>query len=1360
LLTVMGLLLAAAQVLAAAPEPIDPAGLPKLRNGVPAYPVPFMALGRTPYTITPLPGKAIHIQTDFGYPGGFSGFVDAAIGSVGYPGYRNFTNLDIAYDGEKLCLMVSMPYPFGRKTRAKAVPPRSEKGDTPHLPERPEGCCAQMGTVPFLADDVFELLIDPRDAQGRAKGPVYRVLGNAAGACAADQDLPQIGQPHQPWQAAVKYGSMMWDPAGSWMGAVQIPFQDLGGAPKDGEVWGFQMALRYADPKITALLSPSDDFQDRSRFARVRFDPARRANYRCHWLSEDEIKQGTFCVAGIFSNGANLPVPFEGRVAIYKGNRPLGSGVFTHQARPLASYDGDMPPCRIPSQPAAPTERDTFARIIVRDQQAGTVVYDQFVPYWRRAPGERDWLKRHFAKEFTLHLGPYPSAGVLEYGIDCLTLMEALPEAARAVVTATSGGRELARREQPLPKDGRMGGTLAVGKMTDGATYQVAAAICDKAGKPISVKSETFTRRLMPFEKAPRQGIEDVVPPPFTPPAIQGNAVSCVGRTYVHSPGGLLAGVTTAGKELLAAAATLNVQTTAGGPSVALRGNAPTLKARGKGLVDYEQAFTGAGVRMRVAGVFDYDGFYRFSVELAPAAAAVDLRQCCLEVPLDAAHATLLEAPVEWMWKDWEKCAGFLDAGQGRLWDSKRFPFAVRQRKGNMPPFCWVGDDERGLCYSCASDQGMHNDDALPAVALDREGRAVVFRAWFVNKPLLLDKPRTFQFALQASPYKPLDPAHRLWRCGVSRNDCCYGKHAKFFHTGWGIGYYYPTYGRFLDLAKNGEAIRQVRAGGYDFIAASASSCSECGGTPEYKQFWREWGSELGWDKLSLSPLPEWMDKHMRDSGVPYDGYVAVESASNSAASNVDYRAWWFHEVAAHCQTSMIYQDNPPYGYFYQPAIGYGYQRDDGVREPGCATWGAREFMRRALHVAVAGGDGNPASGVYPNVCGSAQPGRSFCFRGLTGEYLESDRLPLGMLRVWLSPQWGMNIDWLMQEPAAGATLAYWRALCSRLFLLDITSFSRWDSADLAYCWLAALDLFWLDDPTLTWHPYYRNPTLKATLRPATLVSTYTAKGRVLAVISNQAADEVVESVQLQNLGQYGAGGLKYYYDAETGEEIELTPAGALRLLVPANDFRVVLGFPRPWAFAAKHAFGLPELPVQSSLDPRHTLNALCRQLLVAPKLAPVEHAHRLTEAWVQKIVAEIQANPKTFVYLDAKACGNIDLGDKALQLALLYDKPRQVLLVVYWNPTDAPRLLKGNAREALNKSVQRTAFAYVLDPIRGTSQWNVIDLPARTGKLEVFYADSQDYRGLRRGPFTHGTMWTNIRKALDARAREMGERR
>ena len=736
-----GLLQSAA--LAATPRPVAISKLPKLQNGVSAYPVPFMAVARTPYTIPRLSGRAIDIQTDLGNPAGFSGFVDSSVGAVGYPGYRNFSNLEIAYDTDKLSLLVCMPYPFGRKTRALATAPSPE----------------------LLADDVFEVLIDPRDDQGRSKGPIYRIVGNAAGVCKIDRDMPQIGQPHQPWQADVKYGSMTWDPMGSWRGAVQIPFRDLGGAPRDGHVWGFQAAIRYVDPKISAMLSPTDDFADRSRFARVRFDDGRRANYRCHWLSADDIRNGTFCVGGIFSNGDNEPVWFDGRITLNKGERSLGGGTFAHAAKPLAKYDGDMEPCRFPSQPSPATERDTVARLVVTDRKANTVVYDQFLPYWQMASGERDWLKRHFAKEFIFNAGFYPSRGKMDYRIDCQTLMEALPEAARLVLTVTTAGRELARQEQPLPKSGKLVGMIDVGPMTDRTNYDAVATIAGGDGRPLSEKRESLTRTIMPFEKVPQAGVADIVPPPFTPPIIKSNSIACVDRTYVHGQHGVLESLVAADQELLAAPAALKVKI-GDGPTVSLTGGTPTLTARGKGQVDYRQSFSAPGVKMKVEGAFDYDGFYRFSARLSPDGAAVDLEQCYLELPIRESHATLLDAPVEWMSKGWRQCTNFLEKSPGRLWDSKRFPFAPRQRKSNMPPYCWIGDDDRGICYSCASDQGMHDDDALPAATIDRQGAAVIFRAWFVNKPLKLSAARTFEFALQASPFKPMNPQHRLWRCG------------------------------------------------------------------------------------------------------------------------------------------------------------------------------------------------------------------------------------------------------------------------------------------------------------------------------------------------------------------------------------------------------------------------------------------------------------------------------------------------------------------------------------------------------------------------------------------------------------------
>ena len=149
----------------------------------------------------------------------------------------------------------------------------------------------------------------------------------------------------------------------------------------------------------------------------------------------------------------------------------------------------------------------------------------------------------------------------------------------------------------------------------------------------------------------------------------------------------------------------------------------------------------------------------------------------------------------------------------------------------------------------------MHNDDALPAATLDREGRAVVFRAWFVNKPLKLDKPRNFEFALQASPYKPLDPGHRLWRCGVSRNDCCYGSTAGSFIRAGASATTGPPTGVFSIWQRTPRRSAACGESGYDYIAASASSCSECGGTPGVSAVLARVGQRIGLGQDAAGPL-------------------------------------------------------------------------------------------------------------------------------------------------------------------------------------------------------------------------------------------------------------------------------------------------------------------------------------------------------------------------------------------------------------------------------------------------------------------------------------------------------------------------
>ena len=1322
------------------------AALPVFSRGVREYPTPFLAVARTPELIPPL-GRVLGLQDNLGSLAGFGGFIDEATGQFGFPsdespfsldapspwasgqsgiGYGSWEILRVSFDDEKLGLVINFRHPYGRKPRAEVTDPRGD----------------------LLSDDVFEVLIDPRDAQGRSRGPVYRIVGNAAGVCRVDEDLPQLGQPHQAWKADVRYGTMVsdgwwWNQSHLWMAGVQIPFAAFGGPPANGDVWGIQCAVRYVAPKITGILSPTDSFADPSRFARVRFDRDRRVNYNLHVLDESEIKNGVFRLASMVCNRGSDPEPLTLKVHLYEGDKEIGADSEDIEAKAKENF-GFPKVLSIATPLASPTERDTVGRVTVTDNKYNTVIYDQFIPYWRHAPGERDWLKTCFAKEFTFLTGPYPSHGLFDYSIDCRSLMEAIPSARYLALAVQRDGQEILVQTNPLPKDGKLSGTLSVGAMPDGANYELAAVIRGEDGQEISRQTNGFTRKVMPFETAPKPGLSDLVVPPFTPPVIRRDAVSVWGRTYQHGPDGLLESLEAADKIILAGPARF----VAGG--VPLPGGKTNLKQHGAGQVDYEQTFQAAGIILLVAGVLDYDGFYRFHVTMAPQAQAVAVSELHFEIPLHAENAILTESPHDWAGLEGDNCTGFLDSRPGRLWDSKTSVYHPDDRKGNMPPYIWVGDDDRGIAFSCASDQGMHNDDARPAVTLDREGDVVVMRVSLVNQPLTLSGPRQFEFALQASPFKPMLENFRLWRT-FGRHDGHFGtyqRNGRFFHHGWGIGNYYPTYGRFLDLAKNKEMLDQLRPD-YDVICASASSGSECGGTPEYHQFWHEWGSGLGWDRMNLGPLPDWM----RALGLT-DPYVAVESASNTGDSNRDYRAWWLDQIVKYCGVGGLYQDNPPYGFSYEPAVGYGYVRDDGVKEPTSHTWATRTFAQRAATLMVEDHAPN-AVYVYPNLCGAAQPGRSFSRRALYGEYNNEDNLKLGAIRLWLSKQWGINLGWLYQEPSAGATYKYWRAVSSRLFLFELTDFARPDSAEVYRRWLAALDNFWLDDPTITWHPYYRNPILKSTAQTNTLVSAYTAKSRALFVISNQAQSNTVETVAFQNLDRYGAGGVKYYYDAESGEEIE-TQAGALRLFIPGQDYRLVLGFAAPWKFAAKDALARPDLPAQSTSDGRATVTALARQLLDRPTLQPVADGHQLYEAWLGRLVSAMQTDPNQFVYLDEKACDNVDLGDPAIRKAVLFDRKKMALLVAYYNPTESDRLLPQNARAALTAKVSYQGWAYVYDPIAGYSQWNVIDLPAHAGKLELICPDAADYGGPRRGPYGIGNMLGNISEAVAARKAEM----
>lgn len=1268
----------------------------------PTTPPPFLAVARTPYRIPPL--GAMTIQTDLGSVAALSGFVDQATGRLGFPGYREAAAAGLAWDAEKLVLAVSMPYPYGRKLR--------------------------------LDDDCFEVLLQPRRGQA-AGGPVYSFTASADGTLRTERHTPATGQFHIAWQpAGLNHAAMLWDPSGIWMGAIQVPCEALGGPPREGEEWGLQVVFRYAEPAIVGLLSPTANVLDPARFARVRFDADRQLNTRCLW--PDTLNVHDLFFSGIYRSSASQPVPVELQVVLTQGGKELNRKTLRQEVPAYATYQRLAAPFVLRSYPAAAGARDTVARVLVRDLATNAVMVDQAVPYWQYAPGERDWLREAFGSRFELLVGPYPSTGVFEYRVDCRTLCEARPEAATLDLAVSRDGTPLATASQALAaKAGACTGYLRLpGAAMPAGEYRIRAAIATADGKTIAERETAFVRQLMPFETATFDPLAaDLVVPPFTAPRVEGNRLECVLRTYAHGPEGLLTGLLAADGELLARPAAFFAGETR------LRGGAPQLEAQGQSRIAYRQTFTGAGARLDLEGTFAYDGFYRFRATLAPEGPPIELRDLHLEIPMRPEHAMLYDSPAV-VWNDPERMGenmGLFPAGAGRLYSSTALSVQTF-RHGNMPACFWLGDDERGLAFSCASERGMHNDDALPALVCDREADAVVLRAWFVNAPLRLAAPRRFEFALQASPFKPMPEHFRLWR-SVPRHHARLGTYQANgrYQANFNRAEVYPAYGRFLDLGRLKAWSDELRRKqGFDFVPILASAQSECGGTPEALQFWHEWGNPLDYPQRNRAPLPESVRQALRASGGESDPRVMDEVISNTCPSNLRYRLWWFEQAVRHGGIDHLYQDNSPSQYFADPEAGYGYTRDDGRSEPESAIWNSRDFMQGcAQAVILAGGKESPY--VWPNLASPALPGRAFCRLALVGESLQSDRLPLASIRIWASKQWGYNLQWLFQEPTGGAALRYWRALCSRLFLCDITNFHR--DAEEYWRWLQALDCFWLDDPSVQWHPYYRNDTVAAVAPEGMLVSSYTATGRALHVVSNQGTADAVATIRRQP-----GHALPCLYDGETGEAIE-SDGDVFRLFVPAADYRLVLAFPQPFAYVAASRFPTQTFTAQSALDARVTLNALCEQLLRQPNLAPVPGGHRLTEAWAGAILREMSAAGA--VYRDAAACAALDVGDPALRKAYLFDARQRRLLLVWYNPTDQDKLLNGNVREALQRAAGWSGHSYVLEPLRGTSYYRVLDLPAHSGKIELVYADNVDYWQARRGPFACGTQMSNLFDAV-----------
>ena len=252
-------------------------------------------------------------------------------------------------------------------------------------------------------------------------------------------------------------------------------------------------------------------------------------------------------------------------------------------------------------------------------------------------------------------------------------------------------------------------------------------------------------------------GMDDEVVAPYTPLAVEGTTVKCLGRSVTFDATGLPRSIQSGSREVLAAPVAM-IAETAGGP-IAFSGGKPQVEQVGPGAVVCRSESTGGPLRMAAETRMEFDGYLNVRLTLC-ARQPVELKDVRLEVPLRRDVATYM--------------MGFARRGGSRPKQPWKWTWDIGQANNMV----WLGDVEAGLQCKLKGPvetwdiadlragglpDSWHNGGRGGAVVAE-QGEAVVLRAFSGPRSLKAGQEVEFRFGLLITPVKPLDPAHWKWR--------------------------------------------------------------------------------------------------------------------------------------------------------------------------------------------------------------------------------------------------------------------------------------------------------------------------------------------------------------------------------------------------------------------------------------------------------------------------------------------------------------------------------------------------------------------------------------------------------------------
>jgi len=589
----------------------------------------------------------------------------------------------LAWSDACLLVAVEVPVPPGRKVRANT---KSRDGDV-------------------WRDDSVEVHVDRGHRHKGQTQFVVNALGTQLDGREGDKAY------NAAWTAAASIAK------DAWRAELAIPWKATGGPPpKPGQLDGLNVA--FNGPCVGGVLS---------------WSPVRRSLHEAGNYAH--LVYGTTLAAGLTRLDPARLDAAEGLV-IGNGKVPVTltlserskegrSAVLTETTRTIEAPGRFALPIRIPRQQGFPVPGEYTLEL--RGEPKGT----------------RIWTHRA-----AVTIGP-PLALTVQAFIreNYLNVKAALEPSSFAprhttVRLRVDGPKDIVLDESltPDPKTGIAqrridGARVPVGKLTVRAT-----ATRRPKGRAYTVE-KTLDSPLRPPWLGTRVGISDEVMPPWTPLAVEGDAVKPWGRTYRFARSLLPTEVVTRGASVLAGPIALGGR--ANGKDVVWQPLPDQATSHKPAVVVIGGGAESDSLRLRGTATIEYDGMVRVDLTLAPKGATT-LERLWLDVPLKPKHARYLyHFPGRW----------------GSVANSGHLP--PEGWAHAFKPFVWLGDDDRGFAWFCESDQHWRPADPDRAITITRTPKATVLRLHLIEQPMKFDRALSYTFGFQATPVKK--PEKTVW---------------------------------------------------------------------------------------------------------------------------------------------------------------------------------------------------------------------------------------------------------------------------------------------------------------------------------------------------------------------------------------------------------------------------------------------------------------------------------------------------------------------------------------------------------------------------------------------------------------------